>query len=107
MFTALYKPNLACRHIKWKENLIYWKQTTNLEKLHTFIIFCAFGDFYSDVIERKCPYLQGSRLRCPSMLNMWYFRFGREFWLSVRPPGCNFYEENISALESNFSWQEA
>ena len=34
---------------------------------------------------------QGSRLRRPSMLNTRYFRFGREFRLSVRPSGRNFY----------------
>ena len=50
---------------------------------------------------------QGSRLRCPSMLNMRYFRFGRKFRLSVRPSGCDFYVDNISALEANFEWQEA
>ena len=38
---------------------------------------------------------------------MRYFRFGREFRLSVRPLGRDFYEENISALEANFGWQEA
>ena len=52
-------------------------------------------------------YTQGSRLRRPSMLNTRYFRFGRKFWLSVRPSGRDFYEENISALEANFNWQEA
>ena len=46
---------------------------------------------------------QGSRLCRPSMLNTRYFRFGREFWLSER----DFYIENISALEANFSLQEA
>ena len=50
---------------------------------------------------------QGSRLRCPRMLNMRYFRFGRKFRLSVRPSGRNFYVDNISALEANFEWQEA
>ena len=50
---------------------------------------------------------QGSRLRRPSMLNTRYFRFGREFRLSVRLSGRDFYEENISALEANFGWQEA
>ena len=49
---------------------------------------------------------QGSRLRRPSMLNTRYFRFGRKFRLSVRPSGRDFYEENISALEANFGWQE-
>ena len=49
---------------------------------------------------------QGSRLRCPSMLNTRYFRFGCEFWLSVRPSGYDFYIENIDALEANFGWQE-
>ena len=47
-------------------------------------------------------YTQGSRLRRPSMLNTRYFRFGREFRLSVRPSGHDFYEENISALEAKF-----
>ena len=50
--------------------------------------------------------LQGSRLRHPSMLNTRYFRFGREFQLSVRLSGHDFYVENISALEANFGWQE-
>ena len=35
--------------------------------------------------------LQGSRLRRPSMLYTQYFRFGREFRLSVRPSGRDFY----------------
>ena len=35
--------------------------------------------------------LQGSRLRRPSMLYTRYFRFGREFRLSVRPSGRDFY----------------
>ena len=52
-----------------------------------------------------CKY-QGSRLRRPSMLNTRYFRFGRKFRLSVCPSGRDFYEENISALEANFGWQE-
>ena len=39
------------------------------------------------------------------MLNTRYFRFGREFRLSVCPLGHDFYEENISALEANFGWQ--
>ena len=51
--------------------------------------------------------MQGSRLRRPSMLNTWYFRFGHEFRLSVRPSGRDFYVENISASEANFGWQEA
>ena len=42
-----------------------------------------------------------------SMLNKRHFRFGREFQLSVRPSGRDFYVENISALEANFGWQEA
>ena len=50
---------------------------------------------------------QGVRLCLSSMLNMRYFRFGRSFRLSVRPLGRDFYEENISALEANFGWQEA
>ena len=50
---------------------------------------------------------QGSRLRRPSMLNTRYFRFGCKFRLSVRPSERDFYEENISALEVNFGWQEA
>ena len=45
---------------------------------------------------------QGSRLRRLSMLNTRYFRFGPEFRLSVRPSGCDFYVDNISALEANF-----
>ena len=49
--------------------------------------------------------MQGSRLRRPSMSTR-YFRFGREFRLSMHPSGRNFYEENISALEANFIWQE-
>ena len=53
------------------------------------------------------PSIQGSQLRRPSMLNTRYFRFGRKFQLSVRPSGRDFYEENISALEANFGWQEA
>ena len=51
--------------------------------------------------------LQGSRLRRPSMLNTLYFRFARKFRLPVCLSGRDFYEENISALEENFSWQEA
>ena len=50
---------------------------------------------------------QGLHLHCPSMLNMQYFRFGCKFRLSVNPSGRDVYEENISALEANFSWQEA
>ena len=50
---------------------------------------------------------QGSRLCRPSILNTWYFRFGREYRLSVRLQERDFYEENISALEANFGWQEA
>ena len=41
------------------------------------------------------------------MLNTLYLRFGHEFWLSMRPSGRDFYEENSSTLEANFSWQEA
>ena len=33
------------------------------------------------------------------MLNARYFRFGCDFWLSVRPSAHDFYVENISALE--------
>ena len=36
-----------------------------------------------------------------------YFRFGCKFLLSVHPSGCDFYEENIPALEANFIGQEA
>ena len=36
---------------------------------------------------------QGSRLRRPSMLNTRYFRFGREFRLSVRSSGCDFMKK--------------
>ena len=36
-------------------------------------------------------WMQGSRLRRPSMLYTRYFRFGREFRLSVRPSGRDFY----------------
>ena len=35
--------------------------------------------------------IQGSRLRRPSMLYTRYFRFGREFRLSVRPSVRDFY----------------
>ena len=31
----------------------------------------------------------------------------REYWLSVRLSECDFYEENTSALEASFGWQEA
>ena len=63
---------------------------TPINKFHSFVMFS-----------------QGSRFRRPSMLNTRYFRFGREFRLSVRPSGHDFYVENISALEANFGWQEA
>ena len=53
-------------------------------------------------LRRFQRYLQGSRLRRPSILNTRYFRFGRKFRLSVRPSGRDFYEGNISALEANF-----
>ena len=52
---------------------------------------------------RQLKLSQVSRLHCPSMLNTRYFRFGREFRLSVCPSGRDFYVENISALEANFS----
>ena len=40
------------------------------------------------------------------MLSTWYFRFGREFRLSVCPWQRDVYVDNISALKANFEWQE-
>ena len=47
---------LSLRHIYSKKNLKYYKQTSNLKKLQTFVsCFCIFGAFYCDTIERKRP----------------------------------------------------
>ena len=54
LVTTLYNLNLTCQHIQLKENLNYWKQTTNLKKFCTFILyFCVFMDFNCDVVKRN------------------------------------------------------
>ena len=34
-----YNCHLVCQHIKWKENLKYWKQIRNLKKLYILIAY--------------------------------------------------------------------
>ena len=88
-----------------ERNLLPPLSTTALIMGHMEPVWSIIQLIRQSIIEIVLIY-QGLRLRCPSMLNTRYFRFGREFRLSVCPLGRDFYEENISALEANFGWQE-